>query len=73
MESEPTRHFGSRWPFPQPAECDLINTRITFSRLLQSFVDAHVDFTKIYWDGEPGSPPCNYEPPAIYNYNWNGD
>ena len=38
-----------------------------------SFVDSHVGFTKIYWDGIPGSNPCNYEPPGGYDYNWDGD
>jgi prepilin-type N-terminal cleavage/methylation domain-containing protein len=38
-----------------------------------TFVDSHVAFTKIYWDGAPGSYPCNYEPPGRYDYSWDGD
>jgi len=38
-----------------------------------SFADSHVYFTKIYWDGIPGSNPCNYEPPGDYSYSWDGD
>jgi prepilin-type N-terminal cleavage/methylation domain-containing protein len=37
------------------------------------FVDGHVGFTKIYWDGVSDSDPGNYEPPMGYDYNWNGD
>lgn len=37
-----------------------------------SFVDGHARLTKIYWDGVPDSSPCNYEPPASYDYRWDG-
>lgn len=38
-----------------------------------SFVDGHASLTKIYWDGVAGSQPCNYEPPAGYEYDWDGE
>lgn len=38
-----------------------------------SFVDGHVAFVKIYWDGVFDSEPRNYEPPAGYDYSWNGE
>jgi len=38
-----------------------------------SFVDGHVSFTKIYWNGLIDSYPCEYEPPARYEYNWAGE
>jgi type II secretory pathway pseudopilin PulG len=38
-----------------------------------SFVDAHVAFTRVYWDGIPGSQPGSYEPPSEYDYSWNGE
>lgn len=37
-----------------------------------SFVDGHTTFSRIYWDLIPDSSPCNYEPPAGYDYNWDG-
>jgi prepilin-type N-terminal cleavage/methylation domain-containing protein len=37
------------------------------------FVDGHVGFTRIYWDGISDSDPCNYEPPVGYDYNWDGE
>jgi prepilin-type N-terminal cleavage/methylation domain-containing protein len=38
-----------------------------------SFVDGHAGFTKIYWDGVADSNPGGYEPPAGYDYNWDGE
>jgi prepilin-type N-terminal cleavage/methylation domain-containing protein len=38
-----------------------------------SFVDAHVGFIRIYWDGIRGSEPRDYEPPDGYDYNWDGE
>jgi prepilin-type N-terminal cleavage/methylation domain-containing protein len=37
-----------------------------------SFVDGHVRPVKIYWNGDFTSPPCNYEPPTGYDYDWDG-
>jgi prepilin-type N-terminal cleavage/methylation domain-containing protein len=66
MVGEVSAFVGGAWhPLVQPDLAD--------ERNVLSFVDSHVDFTRVYWDGDPGSPPCNYEPPAIYNYNWDGD
>ena len=40
-----------------------------------SFVDGHVWFTRIYWGGNnpPGSLALHQDPPAGYEYKWNGD
>ncbi len=35
-----------------------------------SFVDGHVNYSRIYWDGILGSRPCSYEPPDGYEYAW---
>ncbi len=43
------------------------------AKAVLSFVDGHVGFVKIYWDGIAGSKPCNYEPPAGYDYKWDGE
>jgi len=42
------------------------------SKNVLSFADGHVSFIKIFWDGATGSQPRNYEPPAGYDYNWDG-
>ena len=40
-----------------------------------SFVDGHVDYIKIYWNGATGGDgfPAFYEPPAGYDYKWTGN
>jgi prepilin-type N-terminal cleavage/methylation domain-containing protein/prepilin-type processing-associated H-X9-DG protein len=40
-----------------------------------SFVDGHVSFIKIYWDGNSGIMdfPFRYEPPGGYEYKWTGN
>ena len=37
-----------------------------------SFIDGHTRLTPIYWDGISDSTPCAYEPPAGYEYCWDG-
>jgi prepilin-type N-terminal cleavage/methylation domain-containing protein len=51
----------------------LVNTAYPDAKNVLSFVDGHVGFTKIYWDGDPGSTPASYEPPAGYHYSWAGE
>jgi prepilin-type N-terminal cleavage/methylation domain-containing protein len=43
------------------------------ARNILSFVDGHASFTGIYWDGVADSDPGSYEPPAGYDYNWDGE
>lgn len=40
-----------------------------------SFVDGHVAFLPIYWDGVVGTDdmPCFHDPPAGYDYTWFGN
>jgi prepilin-type N-terminal cleavage/methylation domain-containing protein len=38
-----------------------------------SFVDGHAGLTRIFWDGVSDSDPGNYEPPAGYDYSWDGE
>jgi type II secretory pathway pseudopilin PulG len=35
------------------------------------YVDGHVDFVKIFWNGSYRTP-CFYDPPEGYAYKWNG-
>ena len=65
LVGEVAAFFGGSWhPLASRDHVDAKN--------VLSFVDSHVEFTKIYWDGIPGSNPCDYEPPASYSYNWGG-
>jgi len=57
--------FGGSWhPSVGPNHPDAPN--------VLTFVDGHVNFVKIFWDGVADSDPCTYEPPARYNYTWDG-
>src|SRR5580658_7219795 len=57
--------FGGSWhPLVSPNHPDAQN--------VLTFVDGHVNFVKIFWDGVADSDPCTYEPPARYNYTWDG-
>jgi prepilin-type N-terminal cleavage/methylation domain-containing protein len=42
------------------------------ARNVMSFVDGHVSYIKIYWNGVPGGDgfTVKYEPPAGYDYKW---
>jgi len=58
--------FGGSWhPLAGGDHPDLQN--------VLTFVDGHVAFVKIYWNGVSDSNPCDYEPPARYEYNWDGE
>lgn len=57
--------FGGSWH-------PLINQDYLGAKDILSFVDGHVAFTEIFWDGVSDSDPCNYEPPVGYEYDWDG-
>jgi prepilin-type N-terminal cleavage/methylation domain-containing protein len=44
------------------------------ARNVMSFVDGHVSFLPVYWNGNSGQPdlPIEYDPPAGYEYTWFG-
>jgi prepilin-type N-terminal cleavage/methylation domain-containing protein len=58
--------FGGSWH-------PVINGDSPNAKDVLSFVDGHASFTRIYWNGVSDSDPCSYEPPAGYDYNWNGE
>ena len=51
----------------------LVKATFLGAKTVSSFVDGHVAFVKIFWDGVPGSRPADYEPPPSYEYNWDGE
>jgi len=59
-------YFGGSWhPFRNGAYAN--------AKSVLGFADGHVGYLKIYWDGIADSQPRNYEPPAHYNYSWDGE
>jgi len=66
MAGEWPAFFGGSWhPFVTSNHPDAPN--------VLTFVDGHARFVKIYWDGIADSDPCVYEPPAQYDYSWDGE
>jgi prepilin-type N-terminal cleavage/methylation domain-containing protein len=59
-------YFGGSWHPYRPID-------YSGARDLIGFVDGHVGFTKMFWDGIVDSDPCNYEPPLNYDYSWDGE
>ena len=58
--------FGGSWhPYRKETYAD--------ARTVLSFADGHVGFVKIYWDAVAVSEPREYEPPAGYDYRWDGE
>ena len=58
--------FGGSWHPP-------VNQDYPNAKNVLSFVDGHTGPTRIYWDGVSDSDPGAYEPPAGYDYNWDGE
>jgi hypothetical protein len=66
LVGEWTAFFGGSWhPY--------LNDDYRDANNVVGFVDGHASSVKIYWDGVADSDPCNYEPPAKYQYRWDGD
>jgi prepilin-type N-terminal cleavage/methylation domain-containing protein/prepilin-type processing-associated H-X9-DG protein len=51
------------------------NSIFNDSQNMVSFVDGHVSYIKIYWQGAASSASlaADYDPPAGYDYQWSGD
>ena len=66
MAGEWPAFFGGSWHPVVDEDC-------SNAKDMLAFIDGHVGFTRIYWDGIADSAPCNYEPPAGYEYRWDGN
>jgi len=66
LVGEWTAFFGGSWH-------PVVNQDYPDAKNVLGFVDGHVNFVEIYWDGVADSDPCNYEPPAGFDYNWSGE
>jgi prepilin-type N-terminal cleavage/methylation domain-containing protein len=56
------------WHQPLRLPADKMGVNNAMSEM--SFVDGHVNYIKIYWNGGQA---FNYDPPAGYDYQWSGD
>jgi len=66
LVGEWTAYFGGSWH-------PLINQDYPNAKNVLSLVDGHAALAKVYWDGVSDSDPGAYEPPAGYDYNWDGE
>jgi len=66
LVGEERAFFGGSWH-------PLNDRKRTDVREVLSFVDGHVAFVPVYWDGRRDSNPCDYEPPSGYQYRWDGE
>ena len=64
--------FAYSWHQPQSLT-DPGPNQINDSKNMVGFVDGHVSYIKIYWDGTQQLFPCFYNPPAGYEYQWGED
>ena len=55
-------------PISNPNSCIFNN-----SKNMVSFVEGHVSYIEMYWNGQAGSLAMFYNPPAGYDYQWSGD
>jgi prepilin-type N-terminal cleavage/methylation domain-containing protein len=58
--------FGGSWH-------PMMKDEYSNAKNVLSFVDGHVAITKIYWNRVSGANPAGYEPPAGYDYSWDGE
>jgi hypothetical protein len=64
----PYSWHGPKQPISDPNSCFFNN-----SKDMVSFVDGHVSYIEMYWNGQAGSFAMSYNPPMGYNYQWSGD
>lgn len=74
LESPAKAVLAGEWPaFFGGSWHPVVNQDYPGAKNVLGFVDGHANFSKIFWDGVYDSDPCDYEPPAGYDYNWDGE
>jgi prepilin-type N-terminal cleavage/methylation domain-containing protein len=66
LAGEVPAFFGGSWH-------PVVNGDYPDAPNILSFADGHLSNTKIYWNGMADADPASYEPPAGYDYNWDGE
>lgn len=62
------------WHDPKrPIAANLQSCFFNNARDIVSFVDGHVSYIQMYWNGDIQSFSMAYNPPAGYDYQWSGD
>jgi len=61
------------WSWHQPQKMPSGQFGINDARNMVSFVDGHVSYIKVYWNGDFDMTSCCYDPPTGYDYKRSGD
>jgi prepilin-type N-terminal cleavage/methylation domain-containing protein len=73
LVTEQPAFFPYSWHLPKQPISNPNSCFFNNSKDMVSFVDGHVSYIAIYWNGQAGSLAMAYNPPAGYNYQWSGD
>jgi len=71
LVTEHSAFFPYSWHQPKRPVSDLNSCFFNNAMNMVSFVDGHVSYIKIYWNGQSSA--VFYNPPAGYDYQWSGD
>jgi type II secretory pathway pseudopilin PulG len=61
------------WSWHQPKQLSSGLYGVNDARNVDSFVDGHVKYIKIYWNANFNMPSCGYDPPPEYEYKHYAD
>lgn len=61
------------WSWHEQQKLPAWKKGVNDARNMVGFVDGHVAYIKIYWNESYDLTACCYEPPAAYDYKWNGN
>ena len=71
LVSEQPAFFPYSWHKPKQPISDPNSRFFNNSKDMVSFVDGHVSYVEMYWNGQAEA--MSYNPPTEYNYQWSGD
>jgi prepilin-type N-terminal cleavage/methylation domain-containing protein len=74
LVAEAPAHYPYSWHDPKrPIAANLQSCFFNNAMDVVSFVDGHVSYIKMYWDGDTRSLGLAYNPPPGYDYQWSAD
>lgn len=68
---EASARFPYSWHKPEKGAGSFYSPGFDDSMNVLGFVDGHVNFSKMYWNGIAAA--CMYDPPDSYDYKWSGN
>jgi prepilin-type N-terminal cleavage/methylation domain-containing protein len=71
LVSEHAAFFPYSWHHPKKPVSNPNHSAFNNSMNVVGFVDGHISYIKMYWNGQVAT--IAYNPPAGYDYQWSGD